>query len=189
MTEAADLQTIFRALAYAAEKHRGQRRKDREASPYINHPIDLARTLTEEGGIVDPVTLCAALLHDVLEDTDARPEELERAFGPEILGIVQEVSDDKRLPKAVRKRLQIEHAGHASRPARLVKLADKICNLRDILRAPPADWSAERKLEYVRWAGEVVDRVRGTHEGLERAFDEVHARGLAEFGATGSERR
>jgi guanosine-3',5'-bis(diphosphate) 3'-pyrophosphohydrolase len=188
MTELADIQAIFRALSFAADKHRRQRRKDREASPYINHPIDLAQVLATEGDIAEVETICAALLHDVLEDTETGREELEEAFGPVIRGIVEEVSDDKTLPKETRKRLQIEHAAHASRSARLVKLADKICNLRDILQAPPADWSLERKREYVRWAGAVIDRLRGTHEGLERAFDAIYERGRAEFGAAAKEK-
>jgi guanosine-3',5'-bis(diphosphate) 3'-pyrophosphohydrolase len=169
-----ELALIFRALAYAAEKHRDQRRKDDHGSPYINHPIALARVLCDEGGITDADILCAALLHDTVEDTDTTAEELAEQFGSAISRIVMEVTDDKRLPKAERKRLQIVHAGGASRPARLVKLADKICNLRDVQQCPPVGWDLARRQEYFDWAREVVAQVRGTHEGLEALFDAAY---------------
>jgi guanosine-3',5'-bis(diphosphate) 3'-pyrophosphohydrolase len=167
---------LFRALSFAAHKHRDQRRKDDHGSPYINHPIDVARVLCEEGGVTDTRVLCAALLHDTVEDTDTSPEEIDALFGPEIRGIVMEVTDDKRLPKAERKRLQIIRAGGASRAARLIKLADKICNLRDVVEAPPVNWDLERRQDYFDWAREVVNRVRGTHAGLEGLFDDAYLR-------------
>lgn len=171
---------FVKALAFAAEKHRHQRRKDAEASPCINHPIALASVLAIEGGLSDPTVLCAAVLHDTIEDTQTTAEELEATFGAGVTAIVLEVTDDKALEKHVRKQLQVQHAARMSRPARLVKLADKICNLRDILASPPADWSAERKRAYFDWAAQVVDGLRGVHPGLEAVFDEIHARG-AEF--------
>ncbi|MBP1628829.1 MAG: phosphohydrolase [Holophagaceae bacterium] len=167
---------LLKALSFAAEKHRNQRRKDPEASPYINHPIALADLLVNEGGVEDPVVLCAAVLHDTIEDTETTPEELGRVFGPAILGIVLEVTDDKSLEKSVRKQLQVEHAPHCSPGAKLVKLADKICNLRDILSSAPRGWSVERRLEYFDWAGRVVAGLRGSHAGLEAIFDGVYAR-------------
>ncbi|WP_005032427.1 HD domain-containing protein [Holophaga foetida] len=167
---------LFRVLAFAADKHRNQRRKDAEASPYINHPIALANLLTNEGGVEELEVLCAAVLHDTIEDTQTTPEELEQVFGPRIASIVLEVTDDKSLEKHVRKQLQVEHAPHCSREAKLVKLADKICNLRDMLASAPAGWSIERKLDYFDWAARVVAGLRGTHGGLEAMFDEVYAR-------------
>lgn len=142
-----DLTNVLRAASFAAHKHRNQRRKDAEAPPYINHPLTLARVLAEEGGITDAVTLCAALLHDTIEDTETTPDDLEREFGPEIRAIVEEVTDDKSLSKADRKRLQIEHAPHISERAKLVKLADKIANLRDVATSPPAGWPLRRRQE------------------------------------------
>ncbi|MGH8619021.1 MAG: HD domain-containing protein [Burkholderiales bacterium] len=171
-----DLELILHALAFAAHKHRDQRRKDVKASPYINHPIALANVLANEGGITDAETLCAALLHDTVEDTDTTPGQLRTHFGPRIRDIVLEVTDDKALPKAERKRLQIEHAGTASRKAKLVKLADKICNLRDIAAAPPAKWSVKRQQKYFDWAKKVIDRVRGVNDTLEFAFDKAYSR-------------
>jgi guanosine-3',5'-bis(diphosphate) 3'-pyrophosphohydrolase len=167
---------LFDALAFAAHKHRAQRRKDKEASPYINHPIALADVLANEAGVVDPVTLCAALLHDTIEDTRTTYRELRGAFGKEIADVVLEVTDDKKLEKSVRKELQVAHAPRLSRRAKLVKLADKICNLRDIASNPPATWSRTRKRDYYEWAKRVIDGLRGAHPGLERAFDREYAR-------------
>jgi GTP diphosphokinase / guanosine-3',5'-bis(diphosphate) 3'-diphosphatase len=172
---ATDLALVLRASAFAAHKHRNQRRKDVDASPYINHPLTLANVLANEGGVVDAVTLCAALLHDTVEDTDTMADELQREFGAGICGVVLEVTDDRTLAKAERKRLQIEHAAVISDRAKLVKLADKISNLRDVATSPPAGWPLERRREYFDWAKAVVDRLRGVHPGLEAAFDRAYA--------------
>jgi guanosine-3',5'-bis(diphosphate) 3'-pyrophosphohydrolase len=167
---------LIGALAFAADKHRNQRRKDAEASPYINHPIMLAKILSVEGGVEDGLVLCAAVLHDTIEDTETSYEELAGGFGREIADVVREVTDDKSLPKAERKQLQIDHAPQLSRAAKLVKLADKIANLRDVADHPPAQWPLERRREYFDWAKRVVDGLRGTHERLEAAFDAAYAR-------------
>ena len=171
-----DLGLMIRAAHFAAHKHKDQRRKDADASPYINHPIALANVLANEGGVNDVIVLCAAVLHDTIEDTETTAEELAKAFGPEVTAIVLEVTDDKTLDKDARKQRQIEHAPHISKEAKLVKLADKICNLRDILASPPADWSPERKQGYFNWSAQVVDGVRGAHPGLESVFDGLLAR-------------
>jgi len=171
-----NLGLLLKAAAFAADKHRHQRRKDADASPYINHPIALANVLKNEGGIADVTALAAALLHDTIEDTDATYDELESLFGKEIAAIVQEVTDDKSLPKAERKRLQVEHARSISHRAKLVKLADKICNLRDLLLSPPSGWENERKQAYFEWAKAVVDGLRGSNRKLESVFDALYAR-------------
>jgi guanosine-3',5'-bis(diphosphate) 3'-pyrophosphohydrolase len=167
---------LIGALSFAADKHRNQRRKDKEASPYINHPIALASILSVEGGVDEGVVLCAAVLHDTIEDTETRYEELAGQFGREIADVVLEVTDDKALPKAERKQLQIEHAPRLSRAAKLVKLADKIANVRDVADHPPSEWPIERRREYFDWAKRVVDGLRGTHGRLEAAFDAAYAR-------------
>ena len=169
-----DLAIILTALEFASIKHRDQRRKDAEASPYINHPIALAKVLSAEGKIIDTKIICAALLHDTIEDTETTAEELQAQFGKAITKIVLEVTDDKNLPKAERKRLQIEHARHASKPAKLVKLADKICNLQDILYSPPAKWPLKRKQEYFDLSEEVIDQVQGTNQKLEKILNEPY---------------
>ncbi len=168
---------VLAAGAFAAHKHRDQRRKGADASPYINHPIAVANVLANEAGVTDPTVLAAALLHDTIEDTDTTAEELAAEFGPEIAAIVVEVTDDKALDKPVRKQLQIEHAASLSHPAQLVKFADKICNIRDMSRSPPVDWSYERRVEYFAWAKQVVDQMRGVSPVLERLFDTAFACG------------
>jgi guanosine-3',5'-bis(diphosphate) 3'-pyrophosphohydrolase len=174
---ATDLILILNAATFAADKHRNQRRKDAAASPYINHPLTLADILAREGGVTDAKVIAAALLHDTVEDTETTFDELESRFGKRVAAIVAEVTDDKSLPKEERKRLQIVKAGSKSTEAKLVKLADKIANLRDIVSSPPADWSDARKAEYFDWAKAVVDGMRGTNVSLEAAFDETYKNG------------
>lgn len=169
-----DISILIRAIAFASEKHSSQRRKDAEESPYINHPIALVDVLANEGNVTDIETLCAAALHDTIEDTATTADELKSIFGEKITSIVLELTDDKSLPKHVRKEKQIEHAPHCSPEAKLVKLADKICNLRNIITAPPADWSAERKQEYFDWAARVTDGLRGNNQKLDSIFETLY---------------
>lgn len=164
---------ILSALKFAAGKHRNQRRKDKEHSPYINHPIDVAECLWRIGEVRELAVLMAAVLHDTVEDTDTTFEELEGLFGREVSALVKEVTDDKSLPKATRKKLQIEHAPHISSGAKAIKLADKISNVTDIGRSPPADWSMDRLVEYLDWTEKVVTGLRGVNAGLERRYDEA----------------
>ncbi len=163
---------LFKALAFSAEKHRTQKRKDIDKSPYINHPIALANILAQRW-VIDENVLCAAILHDTIEDTKTTADELRKHFGEKITSIVLEVSDDKSLDKDVRKQLQIDHAASLSKEAKLVKLADKIANITDIINSPPVNWSKERKQEYFAWAKAVVDNLRGAHQGLEKEFDDL----------------
>ena len=170
-----DLPLFLRALEFAARKHRDQRRKDADATPYINHPIAVAAILAIEAGVEDQDVLCAALLHDAPEDTETTEQELIDNFGANIAGIVTEVTDDKRLPKEERKRLQIEHARHLTPAAALVKVADKIANLRDVAETPPADWLLARRQEYFDWAKAVVDAVPEVPPKLRALFAEAYA--------------
>ncbi len=171
-----DLNIIFKALSFAALKHRDQRRKNVEASPYINHPIDLVNVLVNEGQVANPDIIVAAILHDTVEDTDTSFAELETHFGKVIADIVCELTDDNRLQKKERKQQQIDHAAHASDQAKQVKLADKICNLRDMCSAPPAGWDLDRRREYFDWSLAVIDQVRGAHDQLEAIFDEAYSK-------------
>lgn len=174
-TSGSDVQRLLKAISFAAGKHRNQRRKDKDASPYINHPIALAALLNTVGGISDVVVLQAAILHDTVEDTDTSYDELVTHFGRQVADIVMEVTDDKQLEKPRRKALQIEHAPHASREAALVKLADKICNLRDIAASPPERWTLERRQEYFDWARQVVEGLPRVSEPLLAVFHDVLA--------------
>jgi guanosine-3',5'-bis(diphosphate) 3'-pyrophosphohydrolase len=177
-----DIHLLLKAARFSAEKHRDQRRKDGHASPYINHPLQVAETLASIGGVEDVPLLIAALLHDTVEDTGTRPEEIEAEFGAEVLFLVMEVTDDKNLPKPERKRLQVEHAPHKSHRAKQLKLADKICNVNDILRTPPADWSLQRRREYLLWTEQVVEGLRGANPGLEHRYDELLTEGKQALG-------
>ncbi|MFO7578134.1 MAG: HD domain-containing protein [Pelovirga sp.] len=163
---------LLRAIAFAAEKHRDQRRKGIDASPFINHPIEVAAMIANIGGIQDVTVLIAAVLHDTLEDTRTDPNDLEAVFGAEVRSIVEEVTDDKHLPKTRRKDLQVRNARHLSRAAKLIKLADKAANVRDIVVNPP-DWPVDRKREYLDWASQVISGCRGTNAPLEDHFDEI----------------
>jgi GTP diphosphokinase / guanosine-3',5'-bis(diphosphate) 3'-diphosphatase len=164
---------LLKALKFSAEKHRHQRRKDREASPYINHPIEVAELLLRVGQVEDPDIVAAAILHDTIEDTDTKPEEIEALFGGKVLSLVEEVTDDKSLPKEVRKQLQVETAPYKSEGAKQIKMADKISNLRDIVHSPPAKWSDERKLDYVNWSERVVAGLRGVNHALDELCDQT----------------
>ncbi|MEJ2503988.1 MAG: HD domain-containing protein [Gemmatimonadota bacterium] len=163
---------LLAALHFAADRHRDQRRKGEDASPYINHPIVVAETLARHG-VTDPVTLEAAILHDTLEDTETTPDEIEQTYGPDVRDVVLEVTDDKGLSKRERRDAQIREAAGLSRRARLVRIADKISNVHDVLHAPPTDWPLEWRLSYIDWTERVVERCRGTHAGLEASYDTV----------------
>jgi len=162
---------VLRAAAFAADKHSHQRRKDHARTPYINHPLAVARVLAEECGIKDPEILAAAILHDTLEDTETTRLELEREFGARIAALVSEVTDDKSLPKQRRKQLQIDRAPMKSKGAALIKVADKICNLRDLRASPPKHWTAERRQRYQQWASDVVTALPLGRHLLRRVFD------------------
>lgn len=167
---------LIRAIEFAACKHRMQRRKDHDAIPYINHPIALMSVLCVEAGVHDVGILAAAALHDTIEDTETTIAELEAEFGPQIASIVLEMTDDKNLPKAERKRLQIERASHKSKEAAFVKVADKISNLRDMASSPPATWDLVRRREYFDWAKAVVDGLPLVNEKLLNLFHAAYAK-------------
>jgi len=172
---------LMRALDFAARKHRDQRRKGAASEPYINHVAEVAHLVAEATAGGDSMAVLGALLHDTIEDTKTTREELAREFGPEVAALVVEITDDKSLPKAERKRLQVENAPHKSPRAKLIKIADKTSNLGAILSSPPVDWDLTRKREYFEWAARVVAGCRGVNRALEARFDEAHRRGLAAF--------
>ena len=186
-----DSARLLAAASFAAKKHRDQRRKGADATPYINHPLAVAETLSDVGGVTDTDILRAALLHDTIEDTGTTLEELEDAFGLAVRKLVEEVSDDKNLPKDERKKSQIEHAPKLSRGAKSIKLADKICNINDVIKHPPVKWSLDRRREYLRWAGQVVAGCRGSNPALEAHFDALLCEGrkvLGSIAATAGEK-
>jgi (p)ppGpp synthase/HD superfamily hydrolase len=172
------------ALEFAAHKHRDQRRKSSEKVPYINHPIAVARLLAEVGGVRDDDVLIAAILHDTIEDTETTADEITAAFGPAVCALVQEVTDDKSLPKARRKELQIEHGPALSPGAALIKLADKISNVGDLCRCAPEGWTQERMVEYILWADAVVRNLPVDNAPLLARFQEVASCGRQQLGVS-----
>ena len=162
---------LLRAIAFAADRHRKQKRKDRAKTPYINHPVEVASLLADVGGVVDLNVLLAAVLHDTVEDTGTKPRELEAMFGKEVRRLVEALTDNKRLHKATRKRLQIEHAPHLPPGAKLIKLGDKITNVREVADKPAIGWSLARRREYLDWAARVAVGCRGVNPALEAKFD------------------
>ncbi|MBV9995449.1 MAG: bifunctional (p)ppGpp synthetase/guanosine-3',5'-bis(diphosphate) 3'-pyrophosphohydrolase [Caulobacteraceae bacterium] len=163
---------LARAYHFAAEKHVGHRRKGEAAEPYMNHLTEVAE-LAAAASAGDLDIVMGAVLHDTVEDTDASLEELGAAFGAKIAALVAEVTDDKRLPRLERKALQVAHAPNASHGAKIIKLADKISNLRALTASPPAGWPRERCEEYVAWAQQVVEGCRAASPWLAARFDEA----------------
>lgn len=175
----ADVVAVARALDFAARKHAGQRRKGKAAEPYVNHLAEVARLVAEGTEGKDATAVVAALLHDTIEDTGTTREELEREFGAEVAALVAEVTDDKALPKAERKRLQVANAPGKSARAKVIKLADKTSNLRSITASPPVGWDWQRQREYFDWAARVAAGCRGVNPTLESWFDQACAVGIA----------
>jgi (p)ppGpp synthase/HD superfamily hydrolase len=173
---ASAVQRILAAARFAAEKHVEQRRKGKAGAPYVNHLLEVAELVATSTDNLDTNLIAAALLHDTVEDTATTHQELCETFGEDVADLVAEVTDDKSLPKATRKALQIRNAPHKSERAAKIKLADKISNLRAILASPPADWSVERQREYFEWARRVVDGLPAPNAILKAEFDRTYAR-------------
>ena len=174
-----DIQQILRAARFASLKHVSQKRKGAAAEPYLNHLVEVADLVANAISETDPNLISAAFLHDVIEDTKTEIQELIEMFGSDVTGLVLEVTDDKSLPKAERKRLQIEHAPSLSPRARVIKIADKISNLRAILFSPPQDWDQRRRGEYFIWAQRVVGGISDPNPYLKAEFDRVFEQGRA----------
>jgi guanosine-3',5'-bis(diphosphate) 3'-pyrophosphohydrolase len=172
---AAPVQRILTAAKFAAERHAAQRRKGAASEPYVNHVIEVAQLIVGSSEQLDTNLVMAGLLHDTIEDTSTTAQELERLFGSDISALVVEMTDDKSLPKAVRKEKQVENAPHKSVRAQVIKLADKISNLRSVIESPPADWTTERKREYFNWAQRVVAGLTTPNPILKAEFDRLYA--------------
>ena len=179
-----NLYKIFKALEFAANRHKYQTRKGISKTPYINHPILVAKTLLnfyED----DTDLLISALLHDVVEDTAKNEKQVKelselilQMFGENVLLTILEVTDNKNLPVNERKQLQIQLTPKLSDRAKKLKIADKICNILDIIEDPPEGWSDDRKIAYIQWAKNVVDGARGLNSELDQMFDDVYEQSL-----------
>lgn len=173
-TRNAPVREVLAAARFAAERHKNQRRKGESAEPYINHLLEVADLISRATPDPDPIVLMAALLHDVVEDVGVTSAELASEFGDAVASIVAEVTDDKSLPKAVRKQKQVEHAPHLSHGAQLIKLADKISNLRGVLNNKPVGWDEPRCREYFEWAKRVVGGLREPNATLLAEFETIY---------------
>ncbi len=164
---------ILAAAHFAAERHAAQRRKGRSAEPYVNHLLEVAELLARTSDALDTNLIVAALLHDAIEDAGVTRAELAARFGEDVAALVAEVSDDKSLPQATRKALQVENAAGKAPRAQALGTADKIANLRSIATSPPANWSFERRVAYVHWARRVVARYGDLSGRLAAEFQRV----------------
>ncbi len=167
-----DTGKLLEAIEFASEKHKNQFRKNKDKTPYIHHPVQVARTISRHVQNVDNDVLIAAVLHDVLEDTDTSRVELENTFGKKIASIVLEVTDNKNQPKLLRKLLQIKNAKKKSIEAKTIAVADKICNLTDIINDPPVNWNPQRKNMYTDWVEQVVKGMKGANPRLDQLVEE-----------------
>ena len=163
---------VLKATQFAALKHCDQRRKDGK-TPYIIHPISVAMILSEIGSIEDPEILSAALLHDTLEDTDTSAHELDKNFGSRVRIIVEELTDNDMLTFSQSKQMQIENAPYLSKDATLVRIADKISNVSDVIENPPPEWNQKRCNKYVDWAEAVMNNCQKVNQDLENHFFEL----------------
>ncbi len=175
------LAQLFETLTYAAVKHQYQRRGGYEQLPYINHLIKVTNLLIQVAKEQNEAILKAAILHDILEDKHVSVEELYIRFGREVSQIVEELTDDMSLPYAERRRLQISEAANLSLAAKKIKIADKSCNIRDIVDYP-LSWKPERKLAYIEWSQQVIGQLKGADAALEKYFDESVAYGKQKLG-------
>ncbi len=166
-----DLRAILDAAHFAALKHAGQKRKGAAGEPYINHLLEVAELVSGALTSPDPNLVIAALLHDSVEDAGVTADELAQRFSQDVADLVMEVTDDKSLPKAERKRQQILNAPKKSVRAQVIKLADKISNLRSILHSPPVDWDEARKRQYFEWSKQVIAALTQPNPALLAEFE------------------
>lgn len=163
---------ILEALTFAAEQHKYQRRAGFEPLPYINHILKVTDALVNIGHEKDTALILSAILHDVVEDTNISFAEITEKFGHQVRSVVEELTDDMSLSYAERKRLQVQQAHQLSLPARKIRIADKASNLEDIFTYE-LDWPIEKKMAYLENAIQVVEKIRGSNDALEKWFDEI----------------
>lgn len=166
------------ACHFAAKKHANQRRKNTAGSPYIEHPLEVAKFIAEMPEFdrvpdLNQDVLCAAVLHDTIEDTDTHANELRVLFGERITQMVLDVTDDKSLDFITRKQLQVEHVGKLSKCSVLIKLADTLSNLSGLASDPPKEWSAEQMLGYLNWKFCIWSQVIGMWPEMDRRLRAV----------------
>jgi guanosine-3',5'-bis(diphosphate) 3'-pyrophosphohydrolase len=167
------LRLASEAADFAARRHSGKARKGRGNEPYVNHLAEVANLLAAATEGKDAELVAAGWLHDTIEDTGATAQELDQTFGPRVAGLVAEVTDDMSLPKEQRRKKQVADATKKSSGARLIKIADKISNIRARIRPHPGPNEREDLIDYLTWAEAVVAGCRGVNAMLDRTFDET----------------
>ena len=167
------LRLVSEAADFAARRHSGQQRKGRGSEPYINHLAEVANLLSIAADGIDAELVAAGWLHDAIEDTATTREELAQKFGDRVAALVVEVTDDMTLPKQQRRQKQIVDAPRKSPGAKLIKIADKISNIRARIVPQPNQAERDDLMDYVAWAEKVVAGCRGVNAVLDRMFDET----------------
>ena len=164
---------VSEAAELAARRHTGMARKGRGNEPYVNHLAEVANLLAFATEGADAELVAAGWLHDTIEDTGITRGELAEKFGERVAAVVVEVTDDMSLPKEQRRQKQIEDAPHKSPGAKLVKIADKISNIRARIVREPSKGQREDLADYVAWAEKVVARCQGINAALDAKFVET----------------
>ena len=167
------IRLVSKAAKFAAYRHSGEARKARPDEPYINHLAEVANILAEVTDGADAELVAAGWLHDTVEDELATPAELVAEFGDRIAALVDEVTDDMSLPQAQRRQKQVEDAPHKSPGAKLIKIADKISNIRARIHADANPEQRNDLAAYTIWAEDVVAGCRGVNSRLDARFDEA----------------
>jgi guanosine-3',5'-bis(diphosphate) 3'-pyrophosphohydrolase len=167
------LRLVSEAAELAARRHNGMARKGRGNEPYINHLAEVANLLSIATDGADADLVAAGWLHDAIEDTETTAEELAQNFSERVAALVVEVTDDMTLPKHERRRLQIVDAPNKSEGAKLIKIADKISNIRARMVPQPNQDERDDLIDYITWAEKVVAGCRGVNATLDRIFDET----------------
>jgi len=166
-----DIDKILNAVTYSAQCHQMQTRKNAKKTPYVSHPMTVAETVLTVGKVRDADVIIAALLHDTIDDTQATYEDIRSRFGSKVENIVRELTEDKTLSSAKRKKLQIIQAPNKSTGAAIICLSDQIFNLNNLLQDPPIDWTRERIDQYFQWVQSVVNHLPEANAPLK---DEVN---------------
>jgi guanosine-3',5'-bis(diphosphate) 3'-pyrophosphohydrolase len=167
------IRLVSEAAELAARRHSGMSRKGRGNEPYINHLAEVANLLAAVTDGADAELVAAGWLHDTIEDTETTRHELAERFSERVADLVVECTDDMSLPKAERRHKQIEDGPHKSPDAKLIKIADKVSNIRARILSDPSVAERDDLIDYFDWAEKVVAGCRGGNATLDRTFDDT----------------
>jgi (p)ppGpp synthase/HD superfamily hydrolase len=160
------IEKLFEALEYASKLHKDQRRKGNGGSPYVNHLIEVASLLSRVAEVTDHEVIIAAILHDVLEDTEAREGDIFDRFGGTVLAYVKHVTDDKLLSLEKRRIAQLKSIENSSSQIQLIKLADHCSNIASL----PPSWDRARLESYISWSHSIAVHCYSASEELAKVY-------------------